>query len=408
MARRAFMTVDLFQALGHYLLFHAIVIAVLVTWSGFNLRPIALRQTFGSRGRPLLARLLRGRKPAAPGRTAARPRRVVVRASRPAVGDRPILWKEVFVDAGLKLGGFGKVVVLGLVALSFVPAGFIFWFTIVEPGSWRNSGTSWWSAARWEEFGRGMNAYLRSAGTVATSLVFLAVAVRGAGVVSGERDRHTLDALLTTPLSATTIVWGKWWGCILGMRWAWAWLLALWVMALAAGGVHPVMFPAAALSVAIYASAFAWIGMFCSLHTRNTLRSTMAAIVASVFFAGGYFLIFAFCCAMPLSFFGRGVDTELDLMADLLCGFSPPVCVAWLPVYEFRERELMMFGRTIPFPPFWILGLVGWGALSFALSRACVTRFRRMANRLPFEPERPVRRGPPPLPKRPVGSSRSA
>ena len=59
MARRAFMTVDLFTALGHYLLFHAIVTALLVTWAGFKLRPIALRQTFGSRGRSLLARLLR-------------------------------------------------------------------------------------------------------------------------------------------------------------------------------------------------------------------------------------------------------------------------------------------------------------------------------------------------------------
>ena len=33
--------VDLFTPLSHYLLFHAVAIALLVTWAGFNLRPIA-------------------------------------------------------------------------------------------------------------------------------------------------------------------------------------------------------------------------------------------------------------------------------------------------------------------------------------------------------------------------------
>ena len=66
--------------------------------------------------------------------------------------------------------------------------------------------------------------------------------------------------------------------------------------------------------------------------------------------------------------------------------------------------------RTFPFPPFWIIGLVGWGALSFGLSRACVTKFRRMANRLPIGAASApaVRRGPPPLPKRPADTSRGA
>ena len=77
-------------------------------------------------------------------------------------------------------------------------------------------------------------------------------------------------------------------------------------MALAAGGVHPVMFPAAVARASRFTPrAFAWIGIFCSLHMRTTLRATMGAIVASVFLAGGYFLVFAFCCVLPLSFAAR-------------------------------------------------------------------------------------------------------
>ena len=385
--KRSAQTLDLFAALRHYLLFHAFAIALFVAWAGFRLRSIALQQTFGSTRRSLLSRLRR--KPAA--QSAARPRRVATKGTRPAVGERPILWKEVFVDAGLKLGGFGKVVIFGLIALSFVPMAFIFWFAIVEPDSWRSRGF-WWSAERWNDFGRGMNIYLRAAGTVATCLVLLAVNIRASGCVSGERDRQTLDALLTTPLSAHTIVWGKWWGCLLGMRWAWAWIFSMWVLTLAAGGVHPVMFVAAIISIAIYASAGAWVGIYCSLHFKTTLKATMGAIVASVFLGGGYFLIFLMCCVLPLSFGNGPSDRGMEVPLKALSSFSPPVNLAWLPIREFEETELTMGGRhDIPYAPFWVFGLFAWGALSFALSRVCVNKFRRMANRVLLTPEGPRR-----------------
>jgi ABC-type transport system involved in multi-copper enzyme maturation permease subunit len=390
MTRRAVVTVDVFAALRHYLLFHAVAIALLVTWAGLKLRPIALQQTFGSRRRSLWSRLRPARKPAAAGER--RPRQVAAKVTRPTVGERPILWKEVFVDAGLKLGGFGKVVIFGLVGLSFVPMGFIFWFSIVDPSSWRNTGP-WWSASRWDEFGNGMNVYLRAAGTVAACLVFLAVGIRGAGCISGERDRHTLDALLTTPLSARTIVWGKWWGCLLGMRWAWAWIFSLWVLALAAGGVHPVMFVAAMISLAVYASGAAWIGLYSSLHFKTTLRATMGTIVIQVFLGGGYFLIFLFCCILPMSFAGGGRGGEnFDIIIDVLSSVSPPVNLAWLPIREFNRRELTLGPADVPYAPFWFFGLLAWGAFSFLLSQVCVNKFRQMANRVLVTPELPHHR----------------
>jgi ABC-type transport system involved in multi-copper enzyme maturation permease subunit len=390
--------IDLFTALGHFTLFHAIVIALFVGWAGWRLRAIALVQMFGGGRRPLLRRIFPRRVQEKA--TASRSRRPAKTSIfRPEVGNSPVLWKEVFVDTGLRLSGFGRLVVLGLIALSFVPAGFVFWFTIVDPGPWA-SGRSW--AGRWDDFGQGMNAYLRAAGTVAASLVFLAVAIRGAGAISGERDRHTWDALLTTPLSAKAIVWGKWWGCILGMRWAWAWIFGIWMLCMAAGGVHPVMFPAAVISVAVYASGFAWIGLFCSLHCRTTLRSTMAAILMSVFCGGGYFLVFVLCCVIPLSF-DRSMSGDVgDVITSFFCSFSPSVNLAWLPIREFHRREVDWIDGDIPYAPFWILGLLAWGGLSFILSNACINKFRQIANRQPTAPVREVwpKRLPPPLPKR--------
>ena len=400
MERRAFGAgLDLFTALGHFALFHLIVIALLLTWAGLKLRAIALRQTFGSEKRSFFRRRRPAQKPP------DSPKRVrtarVPRNPRPEIGEYPVLWKEVFVDTGLKLAGLGRLIVLALVTMSFVPVALVFWFSIVDPPGYRGGG-SWWSAERWQEFGRGMNIYVRVSGTVIASLVFLAVALRGAGSVSGERDRHTLDALLTTPMSARSIVWGKWWGCMLGMRWAWAWLFTLWVLGLAFGGVHPAMFPAAVVSVAIYASAFAWIGIFSSLHARTTLRATMMAILLSVFLGGGYFLVFAFCCVLPLSFARGGPGRAFDAIVDFLCGFSPSVNMAWLPIREFDHGELTISHRDIPYAPFWIIGLVAWAALSFVLSIRSVDKFRRVANRIPVPPDESARpfQAPPPLPER--------
>jgi ABC-type transport system involved in multi-copper enzyme maturation permease subunit len=317
-----------------------------------------------------------------------------VKVNRPAVGDSPVLWKEVFVDSGLKMGGFARVVVIGLVAASLTPVALIFFFTIIDRSGWSNK-------TPWQDFGEGVNTYLRIAGTMIGCLMFLAVTIRGSACVSGERDRHTLDGLLTTPLTARTIVWGKWWGCILGFRLGWAWLFGLWVFALAVGGVHPVMFPAAVVSVAIYASAYAWLGIYCSLHCRTSLRATMTAILAAVILSGGYFLAFIFCCLLPWSFTASsGRAKDIDVVVDLLSGFSPAVNMAWLPIHEFKTNELTLSHRDIPYAPFWLLGLIGWGLLSVVLSRKSVAKFREMANR-GWKLEPPRRRlVPPPLPKR--------
>jgi len=136
------------------------------------------------------------------------------------------------------------------------------------------------------------------------------------------------------------------------------------------------------------------------VQMRSTLRATMAAILMSIFFGGGYFLIFVVCCVLPLSF-DRGPGREMDVFVDLLCGFSPPVNLGWLPVHELEDRELKLVSRDIPYPPFWILGLIAWGVFSFVLSRVSIEKFRRLANRLPMVPEGSVRlaKGPPPLPR---------
>jgi len=112
--------------------------------------------------------------------------------------------------------------------------------------------------------------------------------------------------------------------------------------------------------------------------------------VASIFLAGGYFLVFAFCCVLPVEMARAVDDRTMRLPINVLCGFSPPVCVAWLPIREFKEDELS-FDRQLPFPPFWVIGLIGWGALSVGLARKTVAKFKLAANRVAFELTGPER-----------------
>ena len=62
-----------------------------------------------------------------------------------------------------------------------------------------------------EHLGRAMNMYVRSVGMLVAFLTLLAVAVRAAGALSGERDKQTFDGILTTPLDAAACTMFSWW-----------------------------------------------------------------------------------------------------------------------------------------------------------------------------------------------------
>src|SRR5262249_44399459 len=89
------------KALRGYLLFHGILALVCISWAVLRLRAIALKETYGR----------------------ARRARLSVRwFGRPNVGARPMVWKEVYAEPGLRLHWFGKIVIVLLLLASFYPA----------------------------------------------------------------------------------------------------------------------------------------------------------------------------------------------------------------------------------------------------------------------------------------------
>ena len=150
------------------------------------------------------------------------PRRWVV----PAVDDdRPMLWKEMFIERVSPLGRFGKwagiVIFLALIVVSTGYGGLVVYNT-------------WWRTQPAEPGGivdQIGDAIADSAPLIAY-LIQLSIALRAAVAITSERERSTWDGLLTSPLEGREIVLAKLCGSFYALRWLivaalWAWTLAL-------------------------------------------------------------------------------------------------------------------------------------------------------------------------------------
>ncbi len=369
--------------------FWGVVGTGLVLLAVARLRAVALGQSGGLGGVPLFRRTAR-----------------TTATARPAVGDDPMFWKEVFVEGGFRAGCGGVVLATLVVGFTFlVPALILFsffgdlvlsWAADAFPGlALRDNLPSYWFigpgyrdsfASRWDGFVEAINGWVRGATGVIGFLLMLAVAVRGAGSVSGEKDRDTWVSLISTPLTAREMIFGKWWGTVLGVRRGYWLLVAVWGCGLVVGAVNPLMVVASAVTTAVYMAAFAWIGVYCSVTARTTLIATVRAFLAAAFLAGGFWPCLGLCCGVPMelmlrSSFHREVTENL---ATLLLGCTPPFVMGWMPMNElersdlgpFSRRESTWFGPLAP-----VVGLLAWAFFAFVLGMRTWVRFEAAANR---------------------------
>lgn len=355
------------EGLAAFVLFWGVVFVALMTYSVARLRSIALRQTHGT------------------------PRKLKERAvrHRPVVGDDAMAWKEVFVDGGVRGGCFGSVALLLFAALVFgVPVvAFFAEFGDTLPvvgGLFWPGGTPY--DARVREFRETVSVWLRVATGALGFLALMGVAVRGAGSVSGERDRDTWISLVATPLSAWEMVRAKWLGAVLGLRRLYALQIGVWAVGLACGAAEPVMVLVTALFYAVYVTVFGWIGVLCSMSARTTLVATVRAVLAGVFAVGGFWLVVGCCCAYPLSMLADG-DRAVGELAEegavLLAGMTPPLVLGVMPVPGFGDNEFGPFSRRDslvgPLAP--AVGLFVWLAVGWLCGTASWRAYKRLSNR---------------------------
>lgn len=364
-----------------YAWYHGVLTVVCLVWAIVRLRRIALRQAFG-----------RVQKAGAR------------HAARPPVGVMPMLWKEVSVEGGLRLNWIAAIILAILFLLSLAPVAIMIGYLVYEYlwlgrwGGWEHRG-----------FVEGVNIWVRVVGSFVGALLLLAVAVRASTSIGIERDKQTLDSLLTSPLDSNAILWGKFMGSLLSIRVGWVWLGLIWGIGVLTGGLHVFALPVLLLSWFVFAAFLTMLGLWFSMTCRTTMRATVYTVLGTVFLWAGHWLIWL--CCIPLFAVGVGRHTEnaLEYVAKFQAGLTMPVSFFSFSYMEANfgmnwDRELV---ELIPFA---LMGLFIWVVLSVIFWFGILSpRFRTFTMRqderfpeadyYPEHEEEPRRRsGPPPLP----------
>ncbi len=208
----------------------------------------------------------------------------------PAIGERPMLWKELYIERVGTLGRFGRwlgiLLTLGVGGGSVFLAGAMLWdqFHGGELG--------------WILYGKGILSSLDSGlGRFMGWLLQWAIGLRAAVSIASERERGSWDGLLMSPLEPGEMVQAKLYGSIRAIAaMAIAFVLA-WTIARISGavGTRPyVEWLAATATGSIYMAA---VGVRCSLAQPSATRA-MTWTIALWLVAVAFVAISAFSLIM--------------------------------------------------------------------------------------------------------------
>jgi ABC-type transport system involved in multi-copper enzyme maturation permease subunit len=186
---------------------------------------------------------------------------------RPRVGANALLWKELYGGQEFRWDSLHPLVAVAVVFVGVIAATVGLILVLL----WFSSGGTFTAEA--------INAWVQVVGTAIACALFLAIGVFAAGTVSRERERQTLDSLLTVPEDRATILGAKWLGSFLCVRGAYWTLGVVWALGLFTGGLHVLGCLLTATAFVVYAAFVTSLGVYCSTISKTTLRATLATVV---------------------------------------------------------------------------------------------------------------------------------
>ena len=344
-ARGSTVAEELPRLLRDYAIVNLSLAALCVGWAVLAVRRVALRARHGAavplRGKPLVR--------------------------RPRVGRYPLLWKEAISESGFRVSLARRAITYLTVIAVAVPTGAILFDYVVFGEIGARQLTTGWALTL----------------VIAVPMLsLLAVAVRASAAVSGERDRQTLDSLLMLPVSSDAVLFSKWLGCLLGLRWTvLAVSMALTVCAWIGG---PSLIMAAMLLVvwSIYAGLIAMIGIAYSIACQTTLRATLATLLTTAMLTVGHWALWL--VYLPFLLAIDEPAEAMETLAYLHRGLTPPAVLAEISRSAGgMDGVIMDDGRLFAFS---ILGLGLWLAGTVAVWFVASRQFQMLANRAAQQP----------------------
>lgn len=283
------------------------------------------------------------------------PGEIVLRRPRFRVTDEAMLWKEIHGEPGFG-SQFGEALLIGSILFGvFVGLPFLA-LILLNLGSGRVHGET-------------ANQVVRVAGTTIACPLLLMVAFAASGRLSRERERQTLESLLTTPLESEEILYAKLAGSIVCVRWGWRLLGMVMVMGLISGGLHLLACPLLVAACAVYAAFAASLGLWFSASSPSTLRATLLTLLSLLALTAGPLLL-ASVAESSGSFFYR-----LEAF-----GLAPPVTL-WVLAFHYEEflKDQTLASSEILRAA--LLGVLLYAVAAWTLWQLTLARFRRETNR---------------------------
>jgi ABC-type transport system involved in multi-copper enzyme maturation permease subunit len=312
--------------------------------AAWRLRPACLRDL---EGRPARGRLFR---------------RAV-----PPVSDRPLVWKERYIEQTQTFSRvvywLGFLVVVVYVGTSMVLASLVAWET--------------WTRATvgWADWAKALLAAWMGAAEPISWVVQWSLGLRAAAAIAGERQRGTWDTLLATPLEGREIVGAKIYGGLHGLR---AWVVAVllaWTLGLLCGALSWGEYGTLVGNTVIAGAFIVVMGIGCSLACSTATRAMTLVI---------------------LVWLGAAVGTAaLAALIVLLVGVV--AMLVWLQWTAWTGGFATgVMPRTLPFgawfePAYVISRWAIYGVAALAAAEFFRRRFDRLAGRSFPEPTRLVR-----------------
>jgi ABC-type transport system involved in multi-copper enzyme maturation permease subunit len=340
--------------LERYAFFHVGLAILCIGWSIVRLRTIALKQTVGGSTKKL--------------RWWER--------YRPPIGEMPMMWKELHIEGRTKFNWliFGAVVVLVLLTLGsglLVVCAFL-WDHFLG------------GRADWPNLQEGMNMWFRIAGTGVGCLMLLMMATRAAGSITHERERDTLDALITTPMSCEAMLSAKLLGTLMSLRMGWLWYGSMMAIAILCGGIHLLAVPLVLMAWFIYAVFFTMVGMWFSMACKSSMRATVLTVLTTLFLGGGHWLFAGMCFYIPVSIMMRagGPGDFMEYIMQFEAGLTPP-WVLGLSAYSWRNLEMdFRHDKMGEMLVFCLIGLFLWALACVILwYGVLIPKFRQLTRR---------------------------
>jgi ABC-type transport system involved in multi-copper enzyme maturation permease subunit len=285
-------------------------------------------------------------------------RRRRFRLFRPAIGDHPMLWKEIVAEtSATRLGAVGRIALMLIAIAVLTPTILAFLSSI---------GSSNSRMPRFNEYpilSLYMSILIGCGG-------LLLIAARAAGSITSEKERDCWVSLISTPLEPSEIIFAK----IIGNIWAASGLLILlaiiWGLGIVLdpGYIIPVSFT---LGTLLLLAGFAGaLGVIYSLRCRTSTRAIAATLATGIFVGGAYM----FCC-IPFFFAGRMGDEAIIIVAG---------CIPYLlgcPTGLYLRNS--MSSGHVPDKEIaaYVLGMIGYAVATVVLIAAAIRNFDRLSDR---------------------------